>query len=508
MIDSILQRLDPDIAHSLPFGVVKRCRFLPLRREAGRLEILLTNNSDLFALDEIRMNEAAVIQPLIVEEEQFVAIVQRVFDAGQSVQEAEQIIEDLPLSSLVNEIVDRGDLLESEDDAPIIQLVNSIIVEAVREQASDIHIEPFERDIVVRFRVDGILHTILRPPKPVQASLMSRIKVMAGLNIAEKRLPQDGGMRVQVGERDLDVRISVLPISHGERIVMRLLRQDSHLAGFNELGLSNQQSQWLQRRLSRNHGIILVTGPTGSGKSTTLYTALTSINTPDKNIITVEDPIEYSLSGVGQIQVNPKIGLNFANALRSILRQDPDIIMIGEIRDQETAEIAIQASLTGHLVFSTLHTNDSVGSIIRLIDMAVEPFLIGSSLEAVIAQRLVRKLCPHCKELYIPSPEIMRRIGLSEIENGEPEPRLYRAGGCKHCMQSGYRGRTAIFEMLSISSSIRGLIEQRAPEVQIKKQACLEGIKLLREAGLAKTRAGITSLEETLRVTQEYNEAE
>lgn len=499
------ENMDRDLARSIPFGLARRFSLLPFRITDDRIEVLVTDQTDHLVLDEYRMRADAPVRPLLVSINDFRAALQEVYDEGGPGIEAEQILGDLPLTSLASEIAEREDLLESEDDAPIIQLVNSVIVEALGKQASDIHIEPFENDIVIRFRVDGILHNVLHPPKPVQAPLMSRIKVMAGLNIAEKRLPQDGGMRIQVGQKEVDVRVSVLPTSHGERIVLRLLRKDKKLKGFAELGLLSGQITWLKNRLERSHGIVLVTGPTGSGKSTTLYTALQHINTSEKNIITVEDPIEYSLGGVGQIQVSPKIGLTFASGLRSILRQDPDVIMVGEIRDLETAEIAIQASLTGHLVLSTLHTNDSVGAITRLIDMGVEPFLVGSSLEGVIAQRLVRVLCEKCKEQYEPAAEVLALLTGGSSVAAVPVV-YYRPKGCDHCLGTGYRGRTAIFEFLSITDSIRELIDRRVPEYQLRKQALQEGLKLLREAGIEKARQGITSLEEVLRVTQDLHE--
>jgi len=426
-----------------------------------------------------------------VEEQKFSQALQNRYERGSD--ETDRIIEDIPLTDLATEIAEKGDLLESENDAPIIQLVNSMIVQALQRRASDIHIEPFEEDIVVRFRVDGVLHNVLHPPKPVQAPLMSRIKVMSNLNIAEKRLPQDGSMRVNVAQREVDVRVSVLPTAHGERIVMRLLDKEEQLTRIDQLGLAQPQRVWMDQCLSRTHGIILVTGPTGSGKSTSLYAALNAINTADKNIITIEDPIEYTLSGVGQIQVSPKIGLTFAGGLRSILRQDPDVIMVGEIRDLETAEIAVQASLTGHLVLSTLHTNDSVGAVARLSDMGVEPFLLSASLEGVVAQRLVRRLCNHCKEPYDPGE-------IAEVESTH----YCRPKGCDHCLDTGYRGRTAIFEMLTINDEIRELITRpESTEQELRRAAERGGMFSLRQAGWQKAAEGVTSIEEVYRVTQE-----
>jgi len=451
----------------------------------------VTHKVDPYVLDEFRMLSELPLRIIEVEEQKFSQALQNRYERGSD--ETDRIIEDIPLTDLATEIAEKGDLLESENDAPIIQLVNSMIVQALQRRASDIHIEPFEEDIVVRFRVDGVLHNVLHPPKPVQAPLMSRIKVMSNLNIAEKRLPQDGSMRVNVAQREVDVRVSVLPTAHGERIVMRLLDKEEQLTRIDQLGLAQPQRVWMDQCLSRTHGIILVTGPTGSGKSTSLYAALNAINTADKNIITIEDPIEYTLSGVGQIQVSPKIGLTFAGGLRSILRQDPDVIMVGEIRDLETAEIAVQASLTGHLVLSTLHTNDSVGAVARLSDMGVEPFLLSASLEGVVAQRLVRRLCNHCKEPYDPGE-------IAEVESTH----YCRPKGCDHCLDTGYRGRTAIFEMLTINDEIRELITRpESTEQELRRAAERGGMFSLRQAGWQKAAEGVTSIEEVYRVTQE-----
>ena len=475
----------------LPFSIARRAHFLPQQVVEGRLETWVTHKVDPYVLDEFRMLSELPLRIIEVEEQKFSQALQNRYERGSD--ETDRIIEDIPLTDLATEIAEKGDLLESENDAPIIQLVNSMIVQALQRRASDIHIEPFEEDIVVRFRVDGVLHNVLHPPKPVQAPLMSRIKVMSNLNIAEKRLPQDGSMRVNVAQREVDVRVSVLPTAHGERIVMRLLDKEEQLTRIDQLGLAQPQRVWMDQCLSRTHGIILVTGPTGSGKSTSLYAALNAINTADKNIITIEDPIEYTLSGVGQIQVSPKIGLTFAGGLRSILRQDPDVIMVGEIRDLETAEIAVQASLTGHLVLSTLHTNDSVGAVARLSDMGVEPFLLSASLEGVVAQRLVRRLCNHCKEPYDPG------------ETAEVESTHYcRPKGCDHCLDTGYRGRTAIFEMLTINDEIRELITRpESTEQELRRAAERGGMFSLRQAGWQKAAEGVTSIEEVYRVTQE-----
>lgn len=494
-----LDELKPEVAQILPFGAAARGYFIPVTKKDGGLVVWHTDQLDLYALDEFRHGQNLPVLPVEVDDSLFHSALQRAYEQEALV--GDNFLDDLSLETLAEELAEKPDLLETQDDAPIIQLVNNIIVQALRSRSSDIHVEPFENDIVVRYRVDGVLHTVLKPPKPVQAPLLSRIKVMAGLNIAEKRLPQDGSMRVNVAQREVDVRVSALPTAHGERIVMRLLDKDENMAGLAELGLSEQQVYWMRQRLSATHGILLVTGPTGSGKSTSLYAALNSINDQQKNIITIEDPIEYSLAGVGQIQVNPKIGLSFASGLRSILRQDPDVIMVGEIRDLETAEIAVQASLTGHLVFSTLHTNDCVGAVSRLMDMGIEPFLISSALEGVVAQRLVRRLCNHCKDSYHPAPDL-----LADVQTASWYPQsatYYRPVGCDHCMGTGYRGRTAIFEMLTVSDGIRDLITNRSPDHDIRSLARREGMLSLRDSGLLKAAEGKTSLEEVFRVTQD-----
>jgi general secretion pathway protein E len=404
------------------------------------------------------------------------------------------------LDALTHGLEEPEDLLDVSDEAPIIRLVNSLLFQAVKERASDIHIEPYEKDLMVRFRVDGVLYEIIRPPKRFQNSIASRVKIMGGLNIAEKRLPQDGRIRIKIAGKDIDIRLSTLPIAHGERIVMRLLDRESVMLDLEQLGFSTGNLKAMNELIHLTHGIILVTGPTGSGKTTTLYAALQKINSSDKNIITIEDPVEYQLEGIGQIQVNPKIQLTFANGLRSIVRQDPDVILVGEIRDRETAEIAVQASLTGHLVFSTLHTNDSAGAIARLVDMGVEPFLISSSLLAIMAQRLVRKLCPECRAPDRPSPEFLKDLGLEDAARGA---KFYKPVGCPKCLNTGFAGRSAIYELLPVNDEIRELINRNADSTEIKRKARDQGMLSLREDAALKALAGLTSLSEIVRVTQE-----
>ena len=390
------------------------------------------------------------------------------------------------------------DLLDVSDEAPVIRFVNSLITQGYKERASDIHIEPFETELIVRYRIDGILYEALRPPHKSHAAIVSRIKIMAALNIAEKRLPQDGRFRVRIAGKDVDVRVSTLPTAFGERVVLRLLDHGSQVLQLEDIGLEADLLRQLDAMIRKSHGIFLVTGPTGSGKTTTLYAALTRLNNREKNIITVEDPIEYQLPGVGQIQVNAKIDLTFANGLRSILRQDPDIIMVGEIRDAETAEIAVQSALTGHMVFSTLHTNDAAGALTRLVEMGIEPFLAASSIVSIIAQRLVRQICPHCRESYRPSPNLLTDAGLPD-----DGALYYRGRGCDRCMGLGYRGRSGIYELLPVEEETRELLLARKDAATIKAAAQRKGMKSLRDAGLAKAAAGETTLEEVLRVTQE-----
>jgi general secretion pathway protein E len=422
------------------------------------------------------------------------------YDLGQN--SAEQLVQDMEETSgteIISELEDTADLLDDTSDAPIIKLVNHIISQSTKARASDIHIEPYQNSFKVRYRVDGILYDLISPPKWIQPALTSRIKVMAKLNIAEKRLPQDGRFEVRIGNQAIDVRVSTLPTSYGERVVMRLLIKSEKILKLPDLGLSQDRLVQLQDLVRRPNGIILVTGPTGSGKTTSLYATLASINSPDINIITVEDPVEYRLAGISQIQVNSKIGLTFARGLRSIVRQDPDVILIGEIRDQETAEIAVQSALTGHLVFSTLHTNDSPSAITRLVDIGIEPFLISSSLLAVIAQRLVRVLCPECKEPYVPDSTTLN-IGLSDedIKNHT----IYRAKGCESCFQTGYRGRIGIFEIMLITDKMQNLILKSFDAFQIKQLAKKESMVTLRQDGIDKVLQGVTTIEEVLRVAQ------
>ena len=500
--DVPIDEVDPELCSTLPIHFAKKHGILPIRRDENGVLVATSNPLDIYPLDDVRIFLNQDVKPVVMPARAIIDSINQVYDRDSNT--AQQIIEDFDEDSLdiiTSALEEPTDLLDASDEAPVIRLVNSILFQAVKQRASDVHIEPFERDLVVRYRVDGILYNVLTPPKRIQPSITSRVKIMAGLNIAEKRLPQDGRIRVTIAGKDIDIRVSVIPIAHGERIVMRLLDKTSVLLKLEDIGFSADKLKTFNRLIHRPHGIILLTGPTGSGKTTTLYAALTRINSPDKNIITVEDPIEYQIQGVGQIQVNPKINLTFANGLRSILRQDPDVIMIGEVRDLETGEIAIQASLTGHLVFSTLHTNDSAGAITRLIDMGIEPFLASSSLIGIMAQRLVRIVCPDCRQKYVPSEEELREIVIdAEAANTKS---LYRAIGCENCLATGYRGRTGIFELLAMDDDIRTLILKNYDTNTIKRTATDMGMLTLRQDGARKVLKGVTTIEEVLRVTQE-----
>ncbi len=399
---------------------------------------------------------------------------------------AGDLAQDLDLSRLLQEIPKIEDLLESQDDAPVIRLINALLTQALREGASDIHIEPFETRSLVRLRIDGTLRDLIEPARALHAAIVSRVKIMAQLDIAEKRLPQDGRITLRVAGRPVDVRVSTIPTGHGERVVLRLLDKQAGRLDLTHLGMDDGTLAQMDGLVRQPHGIVLVTGPTGSGKTTTLYAALGRLDAAGQNIMTVEDPIEYDLDGISQTQVNPRIDMSFARALRTILRQDPDVVMIGEIRDLETAQIAVQASLTGHLVFATLHTNDAVSAVNRLVDMGVEPFLLASSLIGVLAQRLVRRLCPQCRKPF--------------VSNGAT---LYAAQGCAACNHSGYHGRTGIYEMLLVDDELRRLVHDRASEQQLRDRALAHGMRSLRDDGLRWVRQGVTSLEEIVRVTRD-----
>ncbi len=484
---------DLSLLAKLPLAFARSRRLLPVSEQNGKLLLAVGNPLDLLSQDEVSQRYGMPVSVIVLPAKEILAAINRLYTltAGNASDVVENLVAE-DLSVIATELAHPRDLLDLTDEAPVIRLLNAMLFQAVKERASDIHIEPFERKVEVRFRIDGILRLRLEPPKLLQEALISRVKIMASLNIAEKRLPQDGRFKVLVAGNEIDLRVSLVPTMYGERTVLRLLDRKQGVLSLGEIGFAPNDEQIMQRMIQRTSGIILVTGPTGSGKTTTLYAALSGINRQERNLITIEDPIEYQFAGVGQIQVNSKIDLTFATGLRSILRQDPDVIMVGEIRDSETAEIAMQASLTGHLVLSTLHTNDSATAITRLVDMGIEPFMVASSLTGVLAQRLVRTICPHCKEAYRPGLELP---GLPEI--------IYRGRGCERCFGEGTFGRTGIYELLTIDAELCGMITRRATSGEIKAYARTKGMKTLKDDGFEKVAAGITTIEEVLRVTQD-----
>ncbi len=490
------------IFNSLPVTFLKSSKIVPFKATRDYIEIAVSNILDVHPIDDLkRIFNQYKIKISISSETEIFRIIANHFE-NIDPETTDEIIEDLEESDfeiLSETAMETQDILDMANEAPIIRLINTIIRQAVHDRASDIHFEVYEKELVVRFRVDGILYKMFTPPKRYQDAIISRLKIMSNLNIAENRLPQDGRIEIKVGGKEIDIRVSVFPTYYGERIVLRLLDKSSAELDLATLGFSKKTFEIYNELINMPHGIILVTGPTGSGKSTTLYSALTTLNDEKVNILTVEDPIEYQILGIGQMQIKPKIGLTFASGLRSILRQDPDIIMIGEIRDYETAEIAIQSALTGHRVFSTLHTNDAASGITRLMDMGVEPFLINSSVNAFLAQRLVRKICTKCRESYNPTENDFRRIGIPKAAG--KKIKFYRGKGCSACLNTGYSGRIGIFELLPISDKIRELIMKGSDSTVIKEQAMKEGMKTLLEDGFEKVKEGLTTIDEILRVS-------
>lgn len=498
---------DLNLLARLPINFLRENNIIPIRSE-GQIVIITANPMDFAPIDEIDLllgggTRTAVATPKVI-----LDAINRYYP----IEGTKEMIAELEEGGEegLEEAVEFGDIEEKDimamaSEAPIIKLVNHILFQAVKRGASDIHIEPYEKEVVVRYRIDGVLYQIMTPPKRIQGALASRIKIMSNLNIAEKRIPQDGRIEIKVAGKPIDIRVSILPVSHGERIVMRLLDKSRTFGKLKDFAFSDRDYKLLTDSIARPNGIIYITGPTGSGKTTTLYAILGQLNTPDVNIITVEDPVEYQMAGIGQVQVKEKVGLTFAAALRSILRQDPDIVMIGETRDSETATIAVQAALTGHLVLSTLHTNNAPASITRLIDMGVEPYLIASSVILIVAQRLVRRLCDNCKQKYVPTAELLASIGLKAAD--AKGITFYKAVGCDNCNQTGYRGRLAIYEMMQMSTDIQKLTMDRADSSQIRKQAIADGMTLLLDDGVRKIKQGLTTIEEVLTVATLEQEA-
>lgn len=484
----------------LRFAFAKRHGVLVTSLDEHKATVIYQQKPSLSVITEIRRQLQVPLDLQQVSEEAFNVCLVKTYetDSSTAMQMAEDLGDSLNLSDLMHELPKAEDLLEKQDDAPIIRLLNALLSEAIKEGASDVHIETFEDHVTIRFRVDGILREVLEPPRVLAPLIISRIKVMAKLDIAEKRLPQDGRITLRIGGRAVDVRVSTMPTNHGERAVLRLLDKQSARLDLAELGMEVQSLTLLHTLITKPHGILLVTGPTGSGKTTTLYAGLTVLNDKKRNILTVEDPIEYDLVGIGQTQVNNKINMTFAKGLRAILRQDPDVVMVGEIRDLETAQIAIQASLTGHLVLSTLHTNSAIGAITRLDDMGVEPFLLSSSLTGVLAQRLVRLLCEHCKK---PMPATQKECELLGVSHGL-SPIINHPVGCQYCRHTGYLGRSGLYELIAMDETLRTMVHDRKPEQQMRKYA-RSLFPSLRQDGYRRVLMGLTSLEEVLRVTGE-----
>jgi type IV pilus assembly protein PilB len=487
---------DPSVASLVSESLARRYQAIPIGWEDGKLVVAMADPSNVFAVDDIRAIAGAEIRTVVAVASQINETIEKFFrvdaDVDAVVQAAsEESGDDTDLTS-VTELV---------EDAPIVKFVNMLVTQAAGDRASDIHVEPAEHDLRIRFRIDGVLHEVMRSPRSIQAGVISRLKVMADINIAERRIPQDGRISMKVGGRGIDLRVATLPTVYGEKVVMRILDKGQAVLRLEELGFLPETEERFETAYRRPYGAILVTGPTGSGKSTTLYATLNTLNQPDRNIITVEDPVEYRLPGINQVQINPKAGLTFASALRSILRSDPDIVLVGEIRDRETAVIGIEAALTGHLVLSTLHTNDAASTPLRLVEMGVEPFLVTSALDCVVAQRLARRLCDKCKDPYQPTEMELSEAGwpMEDLHSGE-WPTLYRAVGCAACGRTGYKGRFALHEVMLISEEIERLIIERRSTEDIQKTAEMQGMLTLKRDGLRKVGKGLTALEEIFRV--------
>lgn len=484
----------------LPYAFARSNGLIVVAGDDNELQVLTRPGANLAALAEVRRQFRHPLQLVEVDAVRFDQHLTEYYGTGEesAAAVADGIDQDTDLARLADEIPPVEDLLERSNEAPVIRMINALLTQAVREGASDIHLEAEETDSVVRFRRDGMLHEVLRARRALHTAMVSRLKIMANLDIAEKRLPQDGRIGLRIAGRGVDVRVSTLPTRHGERAVLRLLEKSRDRLDLRALGMDAGTLERVDRLVRLPHGIVLVTGPTGSGKTTTLYSALLRLEGSRLNIMTAEDPIEYDLPGIGQCQVNPRIDLDFARVLRAILRQDPDVVMIGEIRDRETAQIAVQASLTGHLVLATLHTNDAASAVTRLTDMGIEPYLLASSLAGVLAQRLVRRLCPDCREGYVPEPSEQRLLAPWRLE------RLYRPRGCEHCRQTGYRGRTGVFELMEVDAALRRCIHDQCAESELRAAAQNGGgLRSLREDALRWLRAGETSLEEVLRATRD-----
>lgn len=491
-------QVDVDTIKKMPSKLVHRAKLIPLNRDNGSIRVATRDPFQIYAFDELRMITGLVVKPVLAKESEINEIIKKYFGVGGDTvsklvdnnDDGVEVVSDVRESA--------GDLAEMAQDASVVKLVNEILLEAINERSSDVHIEPYEDDLSIRYRTDGVLRNTNVPPqiRRLQAAIISRIKILSNLNIAERRLPQDGSFKIKVHGREIDLRVSIIPMIHGEGVVMRILDKQSILLTLEDLGFDGDMLKTYEHIIAQPHGILLVTGPTGSGKTTTLYASLNGIVSEEIKVLTVEDPVEYNLVGINQVNVNMKAGLTFAKGMRAFLRHDPDVIMVGEIRDLETAETAVQASLTGHLVFSTLHTNDAASATTRLLDMGVEPFLVASSVEAVLAQRLVRTICPHCREEYKPDKMEM------PPDYQYPKEPVFRGRGCRECRNTGYAGRKGIFELMVLNDELRELILQRASAGKIKSKAVEDGLVLLRDDGWNKVRNGTTTLSEVVRATK------
>jgi len=494
-------KIDPSVIEEVPAKFASHYKLIPIRKDVDVLVIAVANPLDIHTLDDLKLLLSCDVKPVLASESDILEAIRTYYGVGadtiEKMMSAGGADKDLKISAQ-----ETKDIEELTEDASIVNFVNQIISQAYKDRATDIHIEPFEDELKVRYRIDGLLYDAVIPPtiKHFQSAIVSRIKIMANLNIAERRLPQDGRIRVKVKEEELDLRVSVLPTTHGESVDIRLL-PTRMLFKLENLGLLSEDLKLMDNMIKKPHGIVFVTGPTGNGKTTTLYACLSKLNTKEKKIITIEDPIEYRMGGITQIQVLPKIGLDFAAGLRSMLRHDPDIMMVGEVRDYETAEITIRAALTGHLVFSTLHTNDAPGAIIRLVDMGIDPFLVSSSVEAVVAQRLVRLVCKKCKKAVKLEKSVIKELNIPQAK--AKQNKIYVGKGCKECKFTGYKGRTAIYEVLVVNEPIRELVLKRASAEQIRSKAISLGMRTLRMDGWEKVLKGVTTADEVLRVTQE-----
>ncbi len=488
----------------IPIRYAKKNIFFPLKKTRNTLEVAITNPELSQPLDDLARHFKCHIQSVISHKQAVLDLINRAYDeSSASTEDAVDLLDSEETYENILAVEEPEDLLDATDEEPIKRLVNSLLWQAAKEEASDVHIDPTPRETIVRYRIDGVLQQVTVFPRQVHVTVVNRIKVMSRLDIAQKGLPQDGRSMVLIAGRKIDIRVSTVPTVHGEKIVMRLLFQEEKLMQLRHLGLAKYILQPYQNMVNSSGGIILVTGPTGSGKTTTLYASLAEIDNEARNIITIEDPVEYKLSGYSQIEVKPKVGLTFANALRSVLRQDPDVIMVGEMRDTETAQIAIQSALTGHLVFSTVHTNSAPATITRLIDMGIEPFLVSSSIIGVLAQRLVRRICPDCRKSYQPHPEQLRELGIKEVSFRKLDRRFFRGDGCDNCRQTGYRGRIGIHELLVMSEGVKNTILESSDSDTIRKQGLKEKMITLRRDGVNKILHGLTTAEEILTITSE-----